>query len=212
MADDQSSKPGQLALFGDSPSPRIARKPGRPLGSKLSGETRAKMSAAHKGRRNTPEHNANIAKARTGVKRLPSTVEKMRAAATGKKMPEWFKEELRKRFSTPETNPAFGKTPVHAGPRDRWIEYRGIKFRSTYEIRFVKALDSRGWEWQYEPERFNLGSCTYLPDFFVPKLKAYVEVKGWLDPKSRMRINFFRELHPKLPLIVATDQIIKMFE
>ena len=234
MATDESSKPGQLGLFDEASPPEEApgpaKKPawnkGKPHSEEHksalktarkargphSAETRAKMSAAHKGRRNTPEHNANIAKARTGTKRLPSTVEKMRIASTGKKMPEWFKEELRKKFSTPETNPAFGQTPVHAGPRGRWIEYRGIKFRSSYEVRFVKALDARGWSWQYEPQRFNLGSCTYLPDFFVDKLKAYVEVKGWLDPQSKKRISLFRELHPKLPLIVATDQIIRMFE
>jgi len=203
MAIDESSKPGQLALFDRSAPSKAPRK--------HSDETRAKMSASHTGRRNTPEHNANIAKARTGTTRLPSTVEKMRKASTGKKMSPWFKEELRRRFSGPE-NPSFGKTPVHAGPRGRWIEYRGINFRSSYEVRFAKALDARGWPWEYEPERFNLGPCTYLPDFFVPKLAAYVEVKGWMDPQSKRRINLFREVHPKLPLIVATDQIIRMFE
>lgn len=211
MATDQHTKSGQLGLFDDSPSAK-PKKSGRPAGFKLSAETRAKMSVSHKGRKNTPEHNANIAKARTGVKRLPSTVEKMRKAATGKSMPEWFKEELRKRFKNPETNPAFGKTPAHAGPRGRWIEYRGIKFRSSYEVRFAKAMDARGWTWIYEPKRFNLGTCTYLPDFFVDKLKSYVEVKGWMDPQSKKRINLFREMHPKLPLIVATDLLIRAFE
>lgn len=53
------------------------------------------MSAAHKGRKNTPEHNANISKAirghpsykKTGKACSESTKEKLRQAMTGRKYP-----------------------------------------------------------------------------------------------------------------------------
>jgi hypothetical protein len=46
-----------------------------------------------------------------------------------------------------------------------------------------------GWRWQYEPEgyecewRLQLSSETfpYLPDFYLPDLKTFVEVKGHMD-------------------------------
>lgn len=175
-----------------------------------SAETRAKMSASHKGRRNTPEHNENIRKARLGQKRKPETIEKMRAAATGKKMPEWFKEVLRKRF-TGRGNPWFGKETLH-GPRTHWHDYKGIKLRSSYEVRLAKCFDRLGIQWDYEPQRFDLGDCTYLPDFYLKDLDVYWEAKGYLDPKSQHKITLFRELHPETPLVVATNSVIKQME
>lgn len=205
MAADQFSKPQQLALFSDS-SPASAVRQRR----KASPETRAKMSASHKGRKNAPEHNESIRRARLGTKRTPETIEKMRVAATGKPMPEWFKEVLRKRFTGP-TNPWFGKDTLH-GPRTHWVNYNGIKLRSSYELRLAQQFDRRSMKWQYELKRFNLGSCTYLPDFFLPEFETYWEAKGYLDPKSQLKIKLFRELHPETPLIVATNRVIQLLE
>ena len=39
------------------------------------------------------------------------------------------------------------------------------------------ALDAAGIAWQYEAEGFVLNGTRYLPDFFLPELKTYVEVK-----------------------------------
>jgi hypothetical protein len=55
-------------------------------------------------------------------------------------------------------------------------EYRG-RFRSRTEARWAVALDAAGIAWQYEAEGFVLNGTRYLPDFFLPELKTYVEVK-----------------------------------
>ena len=56
-------------------------------------------------------------------------------------------------------------------------EYRGFRFRSRTEARYAVLFDAAGINWQYEAEGFHLNGARYLPDFFLPELKTYVEVK-----------------------------------
>jgi hypothetical protein len=39
-------------------------------------------------------------------------------------------------------------------------------------------FDGLGIDWQYEPEGYELPSQWYLPDFWLPQLKCFAEVKG----------------------------------
>src|SRR6266480_2904508 len=55
--------------------------------------------------------------------------------------------------------------------------YKGYRFRSRLEARWAVFFDALGEEWQYEVEGFELPSGRYLPDFYLPKRKTYVEVK-----------------------------------
>lgn len=57
-------------------------------------------------------------------------------------------------------------------------EYAGCKFRSRQEARWAVFFDALGIEWEYEKEGFELPSGRYLPDFWLPKLKMWAEVKG----------------------------------
>ncbi len=57
--------------------------------------------------------------------------------------------------------------------------YRGYRFRSRLEARWAVFFDALGIEWQYEPEGFELADGTrYLPDFWLPKQRTWVEIKG----------------------------------
>src|SRR5262249_35061816 len=60
--------------------------------------------------------------------------------------------------------------------------YRGYRFRSRTEARWAVFFDAAGIEWQYEVEGFNVKGTYYLPDFWLPRLKTFVEVKP--DEKS----------------------------
>jgi len=69
-------------------------------------------------------------------------------------------------------------------------EYAGCRFRSRLEARWAVFFDALHISWEYEPEGFNVnyrlsnkdGSFRYLPDFRLPDLKLWVEVKGlWTD-------------------------------
>lgn len=58
-------------------------------------------------------------------------------------------------------------------------QYKGYKFRSRLEARFAVMFDALGLKWQYEPEGYDLGEAGwYLPDFYLPDLDVWVEVKA----------------------------------
>jgi hypothetical protein len=51
-------------------------------------------------------------------------------------------------------------------------------FRSRLEARWAVYFDSLKQKWEYEPEGFVLeNGVKYLPDFYIPELDTYVEVK-----------------------------------
>lgn len=58
--------------------------------------------------------------------------------------------------------------------------YKGYRFRSRLEARWAVFFDYLGLRWQFEPEGFDLsahGLGYYLPDFFLPELNYWIEVK-----------------------------------
>lgn len=57
--------------------------------------------------------------------------------------------------------------------------YAGVQFRSRLEARWAVFFDELQLTWEYEPEGFELpdGDC-YLPDFWLPQLGTWYEVKG----------------------------------
>jgi hypothetical protein len=55
--------------------------------------------------------------------------------------------------------------------------YRGYRFRSRLEARWAVFLHHTRTAFEYEFEGFALPSGWYLPDFYLPEWKAFVEVK-----------------------------------
>lgn len=59
-------------------------------------------------------------------------------------------------------------------------EYNGYRFRSRLEARWAVFFDAIHMEYVYEPEGFELSKGErYLPDFYLPSIDYYVEVKGF---------------------------------
>lgn len=57
--------------------------------------------------------------------------------------------------------------------------YKGYRFRSRTEARWAVYFDAIGIQWEYEKEGFHLASGElYLPDFWLPEVKMWAEVKG----------------------------------
>ena len=57
--------------------------------------------------------------------------------------------------------------------------YNGIRFRSRTEARWAVFMDALGVVWEYEREGFDLGDgVLYLPDFWLPQLNCWIEIKG----------------------------------
>lgn len=67
-------------------------------------------------------------------------------------------------------------------------KYNGYRFRSRLEARWAVFFDACNEPWEYEVEGYdlckNLGY--YLPDFWLPHKKVFVEIKGTKPTKEEM--------------------------
>jgi hypothetical protein len=97
-----------------------------------------------------------------------------------------------------------------------------IYMRSSWEVKYAKYLQ---WQkeqtliadWQYEPKTFwfeeiKRGVCSYLPDFKVVRLDGshhWIEVKGYMDAKSKTKIKRFRKYYPEEELIVLEGKFFR---
>lgn len=127
----------------------------------------------------------------------------------GKHHTKEFKQEQSDRNSG-LNNPMYGKPPPHS--KGSWYEssLQGqVHLRSTYELAYVKCLDSIDELWMYEIETFELlDEMTYTPDFFLPRLEKFIEVKGWMSPNSKLKISKFQEEYPfDLEVLIKQDLI-----
>ncbi|MCC7369667.1 MAG: hypothetical protein IT306_14655 [Chloroflexi bacterium] len=56
--------------------------------------------------------------------------------------------------------------------------YRGYRFRSRLEARWAVFLDALGVQFEYEKDGYDLDGVWYLPDFWLPDQRVWLEVKG----------------------------------
>ena len=63
--------------------------------------------------------------------------------------------------------------------------YNGYRFRSRLEARWAVFFDSAGIRYEYEPDGFEVDGEKYLPDFYLPEIDVYAEVK----PEDLSRID-----------------------
>lgn len=87
-------------------------------------------------------------------------------------------------------------------------KYNGYTFRSRLEARWAVLFDSLKIRYNYEPEGFELNNGEwYLPDFYLPEINCYVEVKPWLDEKlseyKKKLFEFSNSIHT--PILLCTD-------
>lgn len=68
--------------------------------------------------------------------------------------------------------------------------YHGIEFRSKLEAKYAQAFDRLGIVWEYEGHGFRFDDGTYYcPDFYMPNIDTYFEVKGVMDTASERKLN-----------------------
>lgn len=79
-----------------------------------------------------------------------------------------------------------------------------IKMRSKSEVLFAHHLDEIGARWKYEPQRFDLGWCTYTPDFYLDDFDHWVEVKGFWREDALRKAGDFSLLHPLSVVMAST--------
>lgn len=91
------------------------------------------------------------------------------------------------------------------------------KVRSGWEANVLRVLEHSGYKWEYEPEVFwfrpiKKGTVAYTPDIKVYDGKDYfwIEVKGYLDNRSKTKINRLRIYYPeefaRLKVVIKNDR------
>jgi hypothetical protein len=81
-------------------------------------------------------------------------------------------------------------------------EYNGYLFRSRLEARWAVFFDTLGLPYNYEHEGFDLkGFGYYLPDFWLPDLECFAEVKPTIFTKEEY---YKCDLLPKSCLLLDT--------
>lgn len=77
--------------------------------------------------------------------------------------------------------------------------YKGIFMRSPWEIIYAKYLDKNKIKWKYECKIFKFkNGQKYVPDFYLPETDEWIEIKGWMDERSKLKIELFKKEFPNL--------------
>lgn len=82
-----------------------------------------------------------------------------------------------------------------------------INFYSRWEANIARLFTLLKIKWEYAPQSFDIGGQRYTPDFYLPDKDAYVEVKNFWWPYSRIRDQKFRERYPNIRLeVILKDE------
>lgn len=57
-------------------------------------------------------------------------------------------------------------------------EYNGYRFRSRLEARWAIFFRAINLDYEYELEGFQMDDIRYLPDFYIPSIDRWLEIKG----------------------------------
>jgi hypothetical protein len=143
---------------------------------KPSAEAKIKMGAGRRGKPISDEHKAAISRYNREHPR------KLQSYHRGEKHHNWGK-------------PA----PKGSGHSKGSYCKKGHYVRSTWELACANWFFDRNIEYTYEATLFDLGDgIRYRPDFYIPSMDLYVEVKGYYLEKDRIKHSRFRRSGHKL--------------
>jgi len=76
-----------------------------------------------------------------------------------------------------------------------------LNVRSSWEANFVRVLNIYKIDFDFEPQVFTFpikrGTKGYTPDFYLNKTNTWVELKGYMDDKSKIKLKRFKRYYPK---------------
>lgn len=87
--------------------------------------------------------------------------------------------------------------------------YNGYRFRSRLEARWAVFFDALGVRYEYEPEGYDIDGTWYLPDFWLPDWRAWVEIKP-IRKKSRKAYEEFDKTILALKIGLNGEKCIKL--
>lgn len=114
--------------------------------------------------------------------------------AIKKRTPDFLAENAKKISKTVKRKVANGTWHNSRGKK-YVVEYKGIKFDSSWEVAYAKFLDSKNIRWKRNTDSFcyfwNNENHNYTPDFYLVDTNEYVEIKGWEQERDRAKWSQF---------------------
>lgn len=129
--------------------------------------------------------------------------------------PEMKFARARKMVTTQRNNGVYNRK--HGSWKSEWRTIGGVSkyYRSRWEANYARYLErckqlGEIQSWEHEPQTFWFGNIlrgvrSYLPDFKIINNDGshhWVEVKGWMDPKSATKIKRFKKYYPKEVMVL----------
>ena len=121
-------------------------------------------------------------------------------------LPIPLREQREKKGQTDATKLAPWTGSKHGGNAWRHTKtgYRsdlGITVRSGWEANVCRVLKSYAIPFEFEPVVFTFpvkrGNKSYKPDIWLPVTKEWIEVKGYFDKDSRIKMKRFKKYYPE---------------
>lgn len=178
------------------------------FGKKHTKETKQKLSLKNKnrpslfkGKKHTKASKKLISKRALGRVMSDKTKQKISEAMMGK--------------HAGSKNPMFGRSGKSSPTFGRIMNipskvvYNNTNMRSIWEVNFAKWLHLSNVKWKYESKTFDLGDCTYTPDFYLPEFDCYIEIKGYLTDYARNKINKFKKLYNDINFKLYKEKKLK---
>lgn len=132
-------------------------------------------------------------------------------------------DSMQARQANPESNLRRGYSRGKAGRRE---DIGNRHFRSSWEANYARYLcwlQGQGQiaKWEFEPDTFwfdaiKRGVRSYLPDFKVWPADGgdpyYVEIKGYMDAKSRTKLKRMKKYHPNVTIKLVDAKSYKILD
>ena len=119
----------------------------------------------------------------------------------GEKSLSWGRhhtDEIRKKLSKMKIEYFRKHPPTY--PKPFFVPELGHFVRSSWEKEVGMILRNAGISYGYETTRFDLGDCSYTPDFELSP-ETFIEIKGFLSDKGREKLLKFKKICPNINLI-----------
>ena len=139
---------------------------------------------------------------------------KISASNTVTNKKKWEDAEFRKKHKAAMQQAVLDHPEAYSSSnrgRSKHSVYNGVEMQSSWEEEFAKWLDVNGIKWSKPIESFPYvwnGDRRYFPDFHLPDLGLYVEVKGYQTDRDVAKWDHF----PHSLVIIKNAQIQKILK
>lgn len=91
------------------------------------------------------------------------------------------------------------KGNAYKNTRSGYRKDLGLNLRSNWEANFARILTAYQIKFDFEPTTFSFpvkrGTKGYIPDFYIQNSSEWVEIKGYLDDKSKIKLKRFKRYY-----------------